>query len=141
MLLRADPDFLYSLATAPAYPVPPSVPMSSAIQGAFPGTGPYTVTSSADTAVTLTRNPNFTPWDTEARPDGFPDRIEWLVAASADEAAAMVQRGEADYMRLSLDNRPSPEVLATIREPIHRPASLRLEQHHVGQREHGGRTV
>ena len=115
VLTRADPDFLYALATAPAYPVPPSVPKDATVQGAFPGTGPYTVTGPADGPVTLTRNPGFTPWDTDARPDGFPDEIQWLVAASADEAAAMVQRGEADYMRLSLDNRPSPDVLATIR--------------------------
>ena len=117
-LSRPDSDFIYSLASPLAYPAPPSVPATSAVDGPFPGTGPYTVTSHGDTHVTLGRNPNFVPWDDAVRADGFPDEIEWIVAGTADEAVAMVERGDADYLRLSESIRPSAETLTRIRSQL-----------------------
>ena len=117
-LTRPDPDFIFSLASPTAYPVPASVPLTSAVDDAFPGTGPYVVSFHDDKQVRLTRNPNFTVWNQDARPDGYPDEIDWIVAESAEEAAAMVERGDADYIRLSRVNRPSAETLARIRAQL-----------------------
>ncbi|MEP7361334.1 MAG: ABC transporter substrate-binding protein, partial [Chloroflexota bacterium] len=114
-LSRPDADFLYALASAPAYPVPPSVLMNSSVDGAFPGTGPYTISAHDDRQVTLTRNPNFVVWDEDARPDGFPDEIDWIVPETPEEAVAMVERGDADYVRLDRKNRPSDDTLMRIR--------------------------
>ncbi len=118
VLSRADPDFLFELASPSGYPVPPSISMSAAVDGAFPGTGPYVVTAHDDAHVSLTRNPNFSSWDEEARPDGFPDEIDWIVAPSADDAVAMVERADADYLRLNFNNRPSQAALDRIRSQI-----------------------
>lgn len=95
-LSAPDPDFLFKLAHPAAYPVPEGVPMNEALVEAFPGTGPYVVSSTSATEVHLLRNPNFKVWDAEVRPDGFPDEIVFTVVQDTATRIGMVERGEAD---------------------------------------------
>jgi peptide/nickel transport system substrate-binding protein len=53
-------------------------------------------------SLTLVRNPSFREWSRDAQPDGYPDRIEWNLAAGRwpkrrDAAVDAVERGNADY--------------------------------------------
>jgi YVTN family beta-propeller protein len=114
-LSEADPDFLYKLALPAAYPVAASVRMDGLVEGAFPGTGPYTISSTTQTEVRMIRNPNFRVWDEDVRPDGYPDEIVWTSGIEPDEQIAVVERGDADWMPFRGDNRISPEALATVR--------------------------
>jgi peptide/nickel transport system substrate-binding protein len=122
-LSEPDPDFLYKLALIHAYPAPSSVPMDAPVDGAFPGTGPYTVASVSETEIRLVRNPIFQTWDGEVRPDGFPDEIIWTSGIATDEQVAMVERGEADYtpLRFAIRN-ITPDRLADLRRQY--PAQL-----------------
>ena len=95
-LSAPDPDFLFKLAHPAAFPVPEGVPMNEALVEAFPGTGPYVVSSTSATEVHLVRNPNFKVWDAEVRPDGFPDEIVFTVVQDTATRSGMVERGEAD---------------------------------------------
>ncbi|CAN5240504.1 hypothetical protein BH23CHL9_BH23CHL9_11410 [soil metagenome] len=121
-LSQPDPDFLYKLALPYAYPAPDTVPLNAPVQGAFPGTGPYTVSAIGETEIRLVRNPYFRPWDTDVRPDGFPDEIVWTSGIDPDEQASMVERGEADYMPLRFGNRIAPATFAALRTQY--PAQL-----------------
>lgn len=97
-LSAPDPEFVHKLATQIAYPVPESVPMNEPLVGeAFPGTGPYVVTSMTDTEVRLARNPYFQVWDPAVRPDGYPDEIVFTLVEDDAQRVGMVENGEADY--------------------------------------------
>jgi YVTN family beta-propeller protein len=121
-LSQPDPDFLYSLALPFAYPAPDTVPSNAPVDGAFPGTGPYTVSAVGETEIRLVRNPHFRSWDTQVRPNGFPDEIVWSHGIDPEEQVAMVERGEADYMPLRFGNRIAPESFAALRTQY--PAQL-----------------
>ncbi len=114
-LTEPDPDLLYKLSLPMAFPVPGDVPMNQVVKGAFPGTGPYAVTSATENEVRLARNPNFRVWDADVRPDGYPDEIQWSTGIAADEQVAMVERGDAELMPFRLDNRIGPEAFANVR--------------------------
>ena len=114
-LVDPDPDFLYKLASPPAFPVPSGVPMDGFVEGAFPGTGPYVVTSVADNEVRLTRNPHFRVWDAEVRPDGLADEIVWTTGIDPSEQISMIERGESDWMPLRSDNQITAEQFADLR--------------------------
>ena len=113
-LSQRDPDFLYKLAMTLAYPVPEGVPMNAQVDGAFPGTGPYTVASVSESELRLTRNPHFAVWDAEVRPDGFPDEIVWSYGVVPEERIAMVERGDADFLIAGGPNRLSIEQLTRL---------------------------
>ncbi|MEO6349889.1 MAG: ABC transporter substrate-binding protein [Candidatus Limnocylindrales bacterium] len=117
-LSQPDSDFLYKLAVPAAYPVPDGVPMNAPVEGAFPGTGPYVVSARSETEIRLTRNPNFRIWDAEVRPDGFPDEIIWTAVSDPQEQAAMIERGDADYMPLRLGNDLPPELFNRLRSQL-----------------------
>lgn len=121
-LSQPDPDFLYKLALMHAYPAPETVPMNAPVQGAFPGTGPYTVSAVGESELRFVRNPHFQSWDPQVRPDGFPDEIVWTHGLDPEEQAAMVERGDADYMPLRAGNRITPESFAALRNRY--PAQL-----------------
>ena len=114
-LSQPDPDFLYKLALPYGYPAPSSVPTNSLVEGAYPGTGPYTVAAVDETEIRLVRNPHFNAWDAEVRPDGFPDEIIWTQGISPEEQVAMVERGDADYAPLRFVTRIAPELVASLR--------------------------
>ena len=115
-LSEPDPDFPAKLALVHAYPVPPNtVPMDARVLGAFPGTGPYVVSTVGDSEIRLTRNPHFVSWNEDVRPDGLADEIVWTYGIEPDEQLAMVERGEADYMVTRFGGRISPEAIAALR--------------------------
>jgi peptide/nickel transport system substrate-binding protein len=114
-LSRADPSFLGNLATPAAMPIPDSVPMNEVVVGPVPGSGPYLIASYGEHETRLVRNPNFRPWDPEVRPDGFVDEIVWTVVEDAEEAVAMVERGEADFLPLRAGLRVSNELFSRLR--------------------------
>jgi YVTN family beta-propeller protein len=122
-LIRPDPDFLAKLAIPSSYPVPEGVPMNAPIEGAFPGTGPYTVSATSQTEIRLIRNPHFRVWDADVRPDGFPHEIVFMIGIDAEERAAMVARGDADFMVMRGPNR-SPELIGRLRTQY--PGQLRF---------------
>jgi peptide/nickel transport system substrate-binding protein len=113
-LAQPDPDFLFSLASPPSAPVPATIPIDHTIDGAFPGTGPYVVAEHSDSEVSLARNQTFSVWNEDARPDGFPNEIVYTLVANFDDAVAAVERGDADYFRLELENRVPGDVFRQI---------------------------
>ncbi|MEO6349891.1 MAG: ABC transporter substrate-binding protein [Candidatus Limnocylindrales bacterium] len=128
-LREPDADFMYRLALGAGFPVPEGVPMDQLVEGAFPGTGPYTVSSATDTEVRLVRNPHFRIWNPDVRPDGFPDEIVWTAGVSPQDQIAMLQRRESDFMTLRADNRITPEEFANLRTGY--PAQLHLASNSV----------
>ena len=114
-LTEPDPDFLYRLALTPSFPVAQSVPLDRSVDSAFPGTGPYMVSSITQNEVRLVRNPHFQSWDPDVRPEGYPDEILWTSDIDVDEQIAMVDRGDSDWMPIRGDNRISPQAFANLR--------------------------
>ena len=115
-LTEPDPEFPYRLANSMAFPVPEEgVLMNELVDGAFPGTGPYTVTAVTENEVRLERNPYFEVWDAAVRPDGYPNEIVFTVVESDVRRIEMVESGEADLTSFSGLSRTSPELLAEIR--------------------------
>ena len=115
-LTEPDPEFPYRLANSVAYPVPDKgVPMNEVVDGAFPGTGPYTVTEVTENEVRLERNPYFEVWDAAVRPDGYPNEIVFTVVESDARRIEMVESGEADFTSFHGLSLVSPELIAEIR--------------------------
>jgi YVTN family beta-propeller protein len=110
-LRRPDPEFLYKLTLPFAYPVPPYVPDQEQVAAGVPGTGPYMLEAPmTGEGLALIRNPLFREWS-EARPDGYVDRIEWTFGVKAKEQIEAVAAGEAD---LAFDPRNAPEQLENL---------------------------
>jgi YVTN family beta-propeller protein len=127
-LSTPDPDLLDKLALPSAYPVPEGVPMNTLADGAFPGTGPYTVTSASNGTVELARNPHFSVWDPAVRPDGYPDQIVFQKVQCpygdldprcppvVDPARIdMVEKGSADYTSYRVRTATSPDLFTQAR--------------------------
>lgn len=123
-LTAPDPDFLAKLALPFGFPVPENVPMDAPVEGAFPGTGPYTVVEVTETEVRLARNPHFEIFDGEVRPDGFPDEIVFMVVRGTELPTeevdvlrvGMVEAGEADFTSYRRSSRTSPDLFARVRD-------------------------
>jgi len=111
-LRRPDPEFLYKLTLPFAYPVPPSVPDQEQVAAGVPGTGPYMLEAPMRKrkGLALIRNPFFREWS-QARPNGYVDRIEWTFGVKAKEQIEAVAAGEAD---LAFDARNAPERLENL---------------------------
>jgi peptide/nickel transport system substrate-binding protein len=114
-LTTSDPDFVTKLAHPMSYPVPDGIPMTEWVGGAFPGTGPYVVTSVTESEVRLGRNPNFTVRDPAVRPDGYADEIVFTVVDSDEQRISMVESGDADYTSFAGLTRTSIEQFARIK--------------------------
>jgi ABC-type transport system substrate-binding protein/DNA-binding SARP family transcriptional activator len=98
-LAAADPDFLHRLAMPLASVVPADSPMRLAKTEPLPGTGPYRVAAlNPGAGGTLERVPSFESWSSDARPDGFPDRIEWTFRSDPEALVEAVRRQEIDVM-------------------------------------------
>jgi peptide/nickel transport system substrate-binding protein len=108
-LSEPDVELLHTLALPNAYPIPAGVDMNAPIEGALLGTGPYVVSLVSETEIRFTRNPQFTVWDAEVRPNGFPDEIVWQIGTDAEQLAGMVERNQADVMWLGGPNEVSAE--------------------------------
>ncbi|MDQ1475704.1 MAG: hypothetical protein QOE62_933, partial [Actinomycetota bacterium] len=101
-LTHADPELLYKLALPFAALLPKGTPARDLGVGPHAGTGPYVITRGTPKQVVLTRNPQFAQWSSTAQPDGYPDRIEISLSASAKRDptladVAAVARGRFDY--------------------------------------------
>jgi peptide/nickel transport system substrate-binding protein len=80
-----------------AFPVPPSVPDEAQAAAGVPSTGPYMLEAPmTDEGFVLVRNPHFRVWSATARPNGYPDRIEWPFGVEPQAQVEAVAAGEAD---------------------------------------------
>ena len=95
-LIKPDWDLLNELTLPFADAVPPGAPAPGSIS-VVPATGPYQITAySPKHQLTLSRNPRFKQWSSQAQPAGFPDRITWQLNVSDAEQASMIAKGELD---------------------------------------------
>jgi len=125
-LRRPDGEFLFDLIGGPA-PVPPGTPDREVRTHPIPSTGPYMIERHVPgRVVRLVRNPYFRVWSQVARPDGFPDAIEFRVGVSAEAAVTAVERGRADIAQVPPDR--LDEVKTHYAAQLHRnpaPGSMR----------------
>ncbi|WP_375496836.1 ABC transporter substrate-binding protein [uncultured Jatrophihabitans sp.] len=101
-LSAPDPDLLDELAVPFASILPAGTPAADLGLSARPSTGPYVLSSSSPTTVTLVRNRRFVPWSDVAQPPGRPDRILVTYALTsgentADDAARATLAGRFDW--------------------------------------------
>jgi YVTN family beta-propeller protein len=100
-LRRPESQFLPSLFFLA--PIPRGTPDRDTGTRPVPSTGPYTIESYVPRrALTLVRNPYFRVRSRAARPDGFPDEIEFRLVGQVDVPA--VERGRVDVALDSLDH-------------------------------------
>ena len=100
-LRRPEERFLRSLSVVA--PIPRGTPDRDTGTRPVPSTGPYMIESYVPgRALTLVRNPYFHVWSRAARPDGFPDEIEFRLDG-ADAGVTAVERGRVDVATFPLD--------------------------------------
>jgi YVTN family beta-propeller protein len=100
-LRRPDSEFLRTLTFLA--PIPHGTPGRDTGTRPVPSTGPYMIESYVpDRALTLVRNPHFRAWSSVARPDGFPDEIEFRLGGPRTGVSA-VERGQVDVAGFPLD--------------------------------------
>jgi YVTN family beta-propeller protein len=96
-LRRPDPEFADKLALPLAYVLPAGAPAPMMRGRPPPGTGPYRIAAfTPGRSVRLVRNTRFRSWSAEARPDGFPDAIDFTISTDPRAQVAAVQHGRAD---------------------------------------------
>src|SRR4029077_15431943 len=76
-LAAPDPDFLDKLALSFAVATPASVGDHDIGAMPSPATGPYMIASYSTTEIRIVRNPRFHEWSRLAKPDGYPDEMDW----------------------------------------------------------------
>ncbi len=109
-LQRPDGEFLRTLSVLA--PLPRGTPDRDAGRRPLPSTGPYMVASYVPRrALTLVRNPRFRSWSSVARPDGFPDEIEFRLGRPTTGAVRAVEQRRIDFTAVSLDHRKEVEAL------------------------------
>ena len=97
-LSEPDADFLYKLTLTYADVLPASTPARQA-RTPLPATGPYMIRRYVPgRELLLVRNPRFREWSAAAQPAGNPDQILIRLGLSAAQGAAMVARGQGDFM-------------------------------------------
>ena len=97
-LTAPDPEFLYRLAIPFGSIVPTDTPLSKDGTRPVPATGPYVIQSVTPKRLILVRNRHFRVWNAIARPDGYVNRIEFVVGSKTDRAATDVARGAVDVV-------------------------------------------
>jgi YVTN family beta-propeller protein len=97
-LTQPDDNFIRSLTLTPSAPVPPGTVVNGSWRlPPVPGTGPYVITSQVLSREMIEkRNPYFRVWSPDARPDGNPDEIDWLLNRSREQQIALILSGKAD---------------------------------------------
>jgi YVTN family beta-propeller protein len=112
-LRRPDSEFLRTLTIVA--PIPRGTPDRDTGMRPVPSTGPYMIESYvAGRALTLVRNPHFRVRSSVARPDGFPDEIEFRVGGPRTGVPA-VERGQVDVAAFPLDREDIQEELDAFR--------------------------
>src|SRR5262249_37627300 len=94
-LRRPEGGFLFDLVGGPA-PVPPGTPARELSLQPIPATGPYLIRRYVPgRLLRLVRNPYFRVRSQIARPDGFPDEIEFRLGLLPEAAVSAVARAHA----------------------------------------------
>jgi peptide/nickel transport system substrate-binding protein len=119
-LRAADPEFLKSLASAAATPVPPGTPFRDVRFRPIPGTGPYKVASAGDREVRYIRNPYFRERSHAAQPDGNPDEIVMRFGLSPEQQTREIAAGRADWAVDNVPRRLLPGLRARFPGRFHR---------------------
>jgi ABC-type transport system substrate-binding protein/class 3 adenylate cyclase len=92
-LVKPDSDLMSELTLPFADAVPPGTPAPGS-KSTVPATGPYQIAAYVPNhELTLTRNPHFKQWSSQAQPAGFPDRIIWRLGLSDVRQKAMILKG------------------------------------------------
>ena len=111
-LRRPEGTFLSELIRRP--PIPRGTPDRNMGTRPVASTGPYMIESYVPgRALTLVRNPYFRLWSRAARPDGFPDEIQFRLAGL--QGVTAVERGRADVAFLSSTQTEDVKALAESR--------------------------
>ena len=116
-LEHAVPDFPYQLAHPISAIVPPGTPARDVGFDAIAGTGPYrfsTIEGDEERGrVELERNPHFTSRG-PVQPEGYPDRMIFSWATSAEDLVAAVRDGSQDWLMSNLgDPGYDPQQIST----------------------------
>ncbi|HET7857198.1 MAG TPA: BTAD domain-containing putative transcriptional regulator [Gaiellaceae bacterium] len=112
-LRRPDSEFLRTLTIVA--PIPRGTPDRDTGTRPVPSTGPYKIESYVpERALTLIRNPYFRVWSNVARPNGFPDEIEFRLGGPRTGVPA-VERGQVDVAVFPLDRQDIQEELDAFR--------------------------
>ena len=92
-----DPRLLWELTFL--VPVPAGTPLHDVGTRPVPSTGPYVIQSFVPhKLLTYTRNHYFHVWSAAARPDGYPDEIDWREVSDQKAAVRDVLGGRADLV-------------------------------------------
>jgi YVTN family beta-propeller protein len=119
-LTAPDPDFLYKLALTFANAIPPGIPDRDVGTHPVPATGPYKIARFVPKReLVFVRNPSFTSWSKEARPDGYPDQIVWRLDTRAPAATRVVEKGRADIAYDLVPPKLLPEVKTQYASQLH----------------------
>ncbi len=119
-LTAPDPDFLHKLAQPYADALPPGIPDQDVGTHPVPATGPYKIARFVPKReLVFVRNPSFASWSTEARPDGYPDRIVWRLDTRATAATRVVEKGRADVAYDFVPPKLLPEVKTQYASQLH----------------------
>jgi peptide/nickel transport system substrate-binding protein len=87
-------------------PVPAGTPMRDVATKPIPATGPYAIqTYVPGKLLTFERNHYFRVWSAAARPDGYPDEVDYRVVADQDAATRTLLAGQADVVSASHESR------------------------------------
>lgn len=98
-LTRPDTEFMHKLAFIHAVILPASSPAHDTGNTPLPGTGPYQLeTYDPATRLELGRNPYFQPWNPQAQPEGFPDRITYSFGIPDETAVTAIENNQYDWM-------------------------------------------
>ncbi len=92
-----DPRLFYELMGL--YPIPPGTPLHDVGTKPLPSTGPYAIRSYVpNRLVTLVRNRYFRSWSAAARPEGYPDEIDYRVLGNENKGVRDVLAGKVDLL-------------------------------------------
>jgi YVTN family beta-propeller protein len=118
-LTAPDPEFPNKLALPFSDAVPSSAPDHDIGNQPLPATGPYMISSYTDSDLRMVRNPRFHEWSRAARPDGYPDEIDWTIGPEVDQQLDMILAGTADVMLDRADPTRMAEIQAQQPAQVH----------------------
>ena len=98
-LTAPDATINYKLSLPHAVILPADAPSKDAGTTPIPTTGPYMFASyDPNKELKMVRNPNFTEWNREAQPAGYPDEIVYQFGLTAEAQVNAIKNGQADWM-------------------------------------------
>lgn len=119
-LTAPDPEFLFKLGVPHASILPEGTPTKDTGTIPIPGTGAYMISSfDPNKELVLSRNPNFTEWNREAQPQGYPDKIIERYGQTTTAAVTAVENGQADTLTDDLPADRLPELGTKYADQVH----------------------